>query len=191
MRHIITVFFLLLLAGCHRAGPADASLFIGDSITQNWPLAEVDQRAINAGAAAEASIDMLTRARPQMEALRPRMVHILAGTNDHIDTHKFRSVRRVLALGFSARFNGATTIVIGTIPPLDGQKFPMQQANAQRFNTMLALLAKLSGFTIADYNSAMSLPNGEHRPELFLDGIHPNSEGYKVMSAVLAKALTN
>lgn len=181
---LILVFFIF--AGCQRtAESVGSALFIGDSITANWAVATIVPRAVNSGAAGETSINILKRAVPQMNTMRPDFVHILAGTNDQIDTQTFRSVRQVLGLGYAARSAGASMVVIGTIPPLDAKLFPMQQANASRFNMMLSVLARLSGFKVADYNTAMSLPNGDYRAELFIDGIHPNERGYVVMRAVL------
>lgn len=187
---IAPILLVFIFAGCQRmAEPVGSALFIGDSITHNWDIGKSIPSAVNAGVAGEASIDMQKRAVPQMKTMRPGLVHILAGTNDHIDTHPFRTVRRVLSLGYEARSAGASIIIIGTIPPLDAKLFPMQQANASRYNKLLTVLARLSGFKVADYNTAMSLPNGDYRAELFMDGIHPNERGYAVMRTVLSKVI--
>jgi len=60
-------------------------VFMGDSITENWALADpgfFDGKIVNRGISGQTSPQMLVRFRADVVALRPRIVHILAGTND-------------------------------------------------------------------------------------------------------------
>ena len=60
-------------------------VFMGDSITENWGLADqafFDHGTLNRGISGQTSEQMLVRFRSDVVALRPRIVLILAGTND-------------------------------------------------------------------------------------------------------------
>src|SRR5262249_45953932 len=59
-------------------------VFMGDSITDGWKLAEYfpDKPYINRGISGQTTPQMLIRFRPDVIALKPRAVLILAGTND-------------------------------------------------------------------------------------------------------------
>src|SRR4051812_4305018 len=69
-----------------RKQPPDARrvVFIGDSITDNWRLAESfpGQPYVNRGIAGQTTSQMVVRMFPDVIALKPAAVVILAGTND-------------------------------------------------------------------------------------------------------------
>ena len=124
-----------------------------------------------------------------MQTLRPGLVHILAGTNDPLDSKARRTIGKVLAVAFAAREAGANMVVIGTIPPIEPGRYTLRPPDVRRYNAFLKILAILCGFKVVDYHAAMSGPSGQFRPELFADGIHPNAQGYKVMQQTLVDAL--
>ncbi len=59
-------------------------VFMGDSITDSWKLAEYfsNQPFVNRGISGQTTSQMLLRFRPDVIALKPKVVIILAGTND-------------------------------------------------------------------------------------------------------------
>ena len=60
-------------------------VFMGDSITENWGMADpgfFDNGIVDRGISGQTSEQMLVRFRSDVVALRPRIVLILAGTND-------------------------------------------------------------------------------------------------------------
>ena len=59
-------------------------VFLGDSITDIWPLEQVfpGRPYINRGISGQTTPQMLLRFRPDVIELKPRVVVILAGTND-------------------------------------------------------------------------------------------------------------
>ena len=59
-------------------------VFLGDSITDGWKIAEYfpGKPYINRGISGQTTPQMLIRFRPDVIALKPRVVVILAGTND-------------------------------------------------------------------------------------------------------------
>ncbi len=42
---------------------------------------------------------------------------------------------------------------------------------------------------LADYYAAMATPDGGLKPELTLDGVHPNKAGYAVMKPITQAAI--
>src|ERR1044072_8309241 len=62
----------------------DRVVFMGDSITDSWKLAQYfpDKPYINRGISGQTTPQMLIRFRPDVIALQPKVVVILAGTND-------------------------------------------------------------------------------------------------------------
>src|SRR5687767_1869684 len=60
-------------------------VFMGDSITENWALADptyFGRDRVNRGISGQTTAQMLVRFRADVIALRPKVVHILGGTND-------------------------------------------------------------------------------------------------------------
>jgi lysophospholipase L1-like esterase len=178
-------------------------VFIGDSITRNWitidPAFFAQGRWADRGISAQTSAQMLLRLIPDAIALRPKVIHMMAGTNDiaanpgglAIESYK----ANITAMADLARANGIT-LVIGAIPPAD--RFPwrpvMQPAEDIRMlNRWLAGFASARGLAFIDYHTALATPEGAARDGLTRDGVHPTLDGYRIMAAlaepVLAKAL--
>ena len=70
-----------------KLGPpakGDRVVFMGDSITDSWRLAESfpGKPYVNRGISGQTTSQMLIRFRPDVIALKPKAVVILAGTND-------------------------------------------------------------------------------------------------------------
>ncbi len=107
---------------CRAGGSVDV-VFLGDSITENWLLSDpafFTGGFVNRGIGAQTSAQMLVRFRADVVALHPKVVHILAGTNDVAgnngpiapdDFH--RNIESMVEL---ARANGVR-VVLGSIPP--------------------------------------------------------------------------
>lgn len=178
------ILLLLVLSGC--APPADVpALFVGDSITANWPLADVMPGAVNSAAPAINTAMIRVRLAKQLQLLQPDVVHILGGTNDDIRPPRGRrAIARILRMVDAAQASGAF-VIVGTIPPLDATKF-WQQPYVANFNDDLHAAAVARGACVADYFIAMTI-DGKQNPALFDDGIHPNAAGYRVMRAELEK----
>jgi enterochelin esterase-like enzyme len=98
-------------------------VFMGDSITEGWvrgdPGLFVDG-VIGRGISAQTSPQMLVRFRQDVLALEPRVVHIMAGTNDIAGNTGPATVRdyqnNILAMVDLARANGIAVVLAG-IPP--------------------------------------------------------------------------
>ncbi len=168
-------------------------VMIGDSLTADWPYQ--DQAIVGRGIGGQTSAQILVRFHQDAVALKPEIVHILAGTNDTAGNTGPSSpdmyIANIKAMVDMARANDIE-VVLGTIPP--AAKFPWRprvdpQDWAQRLSRDLRALALENDLILADYHAALTAPDGSIREELFQDGAHPTEAGYARMREVLHEAL--
>lgn len=173
-------------------------VFIGDSITENWvglaPSLFV-AGAVGRGISGQTSPQILVRFYQDVVRLRPKVVHIMIGTNDLAGNTGPNSpemfTNHVAAMVDLAKANGIA-VVIGSILP--AAKFPWKPAlspakQVVALNTWLKDYAKARGAVFADYHSALVNAEGGINPELAPDGIHPNAKGYAVMEPIAKAAI--
>ena len=173
-------------------------VFIGDSITENWVGLDpglFGQTRLGRGIAGQTSPQLLVRFWQDVIALKPRVVHIMVGTNDIAgntgpttpEAYK-NAVRAMVAL---AQANGIV-VILGSIPPAD--KFGWATQHQPKpwiagLNLWLKDFAAERGAIYADYFTPLAGPNGELRPAYGPDGVHPNAAGYAVMRPVAEQAI--
>lgn len=175
-------------------------VFIGDSITENWFMADpgfFSGPIVNRGIGAQTSAQMLLRFRADVVALRPAVVHILAGTNDvagnngPIRPRDFQN--NMESMVEIARANGIR-VVIGSIPPAAAFSWQPAMRPAPRIAALNAWLrdyAARNGLVYVDYHAALRGPEGELRAALGNDGVHPNRDGYAVMRRLAERAVAD
>lgn len=173
-------------------------VFIGDSITEGWvglaPSLFVSG-AVGRGISGQTSPQILVRFYQDVVRLRPKVVHIMIGTNDIAGNTGPSSAEmytnHIAAMVDIARSNGIA-VVIGSILP--AAKFPWkpQMAPAKQvvmLNAWLKDFAKLRGAVFADYHTALVNAEGGMNPDVAPDGIHPNAKGYAVMEPIARAAI--
>lgn len=180
------------------AGTPVRAVFIGDSITELWEPAAPElfrDGVVNRGIGAQTSPQMLVRFYQDVIALRPAVVHIMAGTNDIAGNtgpgrpEDFRN--NIRAMTELAQAHGIQ-VVIGSIPPSSRFYWRPDLAPAPRIAELNAWLRQYAGDRDAgfvDYAAAMTGPDGGLRPELSDDGVHPDAEGYAVMTPLARAAI--
>jgi lysophospholipase L1-like esterase len=180
------------------AGTKVAAVFMGDSITEGWVGKDPDFFAtgnVGRGISAQTTPQMLVRMHADVVGLKPRVVHIMAGTNDiAFNTGPMLpqdTKNNLMAMAEIARANGIR-VVLASIPP--AARYPwrpgLETANAiMELNAWLRGYAKATGAVHADYHGAMSNGRGGMKPGLSTDEVHPTAEGYAVMRPVARKAL--
>ena len=173
------------------AGRWPEVVMIGDSLTMGWP--EQGEAIVARGIGQQSSGQILLRFMPDAMALNPRVVHILAGTNDVAGTTGPVTPEQLgdnlLAMADIARARGMA-VILGTIPPARGLGPGDTGAAIARANARIARLATSQpGVVLANYHAALARPDGSPREELFLDGVHPNAAGYAAMQPVFDRAL--
>lgn len=178
-------------------------VFIGDSITEMWGVAQPDlfsDGVINRGVSGQTSPQILLRFMADVVALKPRVVHLMCGVNDvagntgPTTAEDYRN--NVLAMLDLAQAHGVT-VVLGGLTPVGDMPWAPQIRNARErvaeLNAWLTGLAEARGLTFIDYFSALAAEDRSMRADFTRDGVHPGRTGYAAMrpltDAALAKAL--
>lgn len=182
------------------AAPATARqvVFMGDSITYGWGLADAaffGAGHVNRGISGQTTPQMLARFQADVAALRPRVVHIMAGTNDIAGNTGPTSVQdvrnNIIAMVTLAKANRAA-VVLASIPP--AKSFPWAPGltpadQIREMNAWLKAYARAQGLIYVDYYAVLATPDGGMKPELTFDGVHPDAAGYRVMRPLAEAAL--
>lgn len=176
-------------------------VFFGDSITENWKLAEYfpGRSFINRGISSQTTSQMLLRFRADVVELKPRVVVILAGTNDLAEKTPLERIEaNIASMAELARAGGARVVLASVLPvrdikTLSGRETPnttlRPPAQIATLNDRLKKYSAEKGFVYLDYFSAMADENGMLKSELSADGLHPNANGYDVMKPLADKAI--
>src|SRR5262245_3306485 len=174
-------------------------VFMGDSITDGWKLDEyfAGKPYINRGISAQTTPQMLIRFRPDVMALKPRAVLILAGTNDIAGNTGQMTLEMIednyASMAELAKANRIKVIFASVLPIHDYGKTKASERRPPekilKLNEWLKTYCKANGHIYLDYFSKMVDDTGMLRAELSNDGLHPNAEGYKVMAPLAENAI--
>ncbi len=182
-------------------------IFFGDSITDLWKLEEYfpGKPYINRGIGGQTTPQMLVRFRQDVIDRQPKVVVILAGTNDIAGNTGPMSVEDIetnyASMAELARVHNIRA-VFSSILPVHNYTPKSQEFFAQRapdkiltLNRSLKDYSAANGFVYLDYFSPMVDDKGLLKRELAEDGLHPNQAGYKIMAplaeAAIQKALAS
>lgn len=191
------------------------AVFLGDSITDLW---DDPTRAdeffpgkpyVNRGISGQTAPQMLLRFRQDVIELQPRVVVILAGTNDlgasttlqrptgYPVGHPELLLDSLTTMAELASAHGIR-VVLASIPPVsssprmrDGRTHTELRppARIREVNAWLRAYAARHRHTYLDYHTAMVDERGLLRQDLSNDGLHPNARGYKVMAPLAERAV--
>lgn len=178
-------------------------IFMGDSITDGWNLAQYfpDKSYLNRGISGQTTPQMLVRFRADVIDLKPKVVVILAGTNDiagNTGTMTLEdTTRNLVSMVELARANHIKVILSSVMPVNDRVKnkdgvLIIQTKNRPNekitaMNDWIRKYAAHNNLIYLDYYSAMADAQGSLKDGISYDGLHPNADGYKIMQ-ILAKA---
>lgn len=176
-------------------------VFLGDSITDRWRLNEYfpERDYVNRGISGQVSGEMLGRMKPDVIALRPAAMVVLAGTNDLYRGVPLRTIENNLEMiGELAEHNRIRLVLASVLPVSDyhrdadpsyertGKRPPARIAELNRW---MENLCRARGYVYADYHAAMVDGAGRLKAELADDGLHPNAAGYRVMGPIAEAAI--
>ena len=181
------------------AGSPVEAVFIGDSITEFWALAEPDffsAGIVGRGIGGQTSAQILVRFMPDVIALKPKVVHLLCGGNDLAGNTGPSTPRdyqnNVLAMATLAQANGVK-MILGSITPASHFAWAPHIGDPRprlaELNAWLKALARERGLIWVDYHSALQAADGSLPSRLSPDGVHPNLDGYAVMGPIARSAL--
>jgi lysophospholipase L1-like esterase len=173
-------------------------VFMGDSITEGWSQkipALFSQGRVNRGISGQTTPQMLVRFRADVIELKPRVVHIMAGTND-IAGNTGPSTPEMMQANLMSMVEVAQAhkiaVILASIPP--ASRFPWRPGleTAEKIAAMNAWLkgyAAGRGIVHADYYAAMATESGGMKPGLANDEVHPTAQGYEVMNPIAETAI--
>jgi len=176
-------------------------VFIGDSITDYWKLADyfAGKPYVNRGIDGQSTPQMLVRFRQDVIELHPAVLVVLAGTNDVAGvtgpTRNEDIEANYASMAELARLH-RIRVVFASLLPVNNYTADAKESFALRpRERILALNAWLkdycakNGLVYLDYFSAMVDDQGMLKRELSDEGLHPNAAGYKVMAPLAKKAI--
>lgn len=186
--------------GLARPAPGeDRVVFMGNSITESWapyfPTMFPGKPYIGRGISGQTTPQMLLRFRQDVIALEPKVVVILAGTNDIAGNTGPATLEMIqgnlTSMAELARANGIRVVLASVLPAYRYRWRP----DARPAETIAALnrwmkqYARDNGIVYLDYHSAMADGRLGLRSELSADGVHPNEAGYSLMAPLTEAAI--
>ena len=202
-------------ANAQLAPPANGEkrvVFMGDSITDAWAQPRFGgffpgKPYVDRGISGQTTPQMLVRFRPDVLALQPKVVVILAGTNDIAGNTGPMTVEEIegnlQSMAELAEANGIRVVIASVMPVSDYGRdnagHPLNMTTGRPPASILVLNAWIKKYVeehheiYLDYFAAMVDDKGFLKADLSEDGLHPNLAGYQVMAplaeAAIAKAL--
>jgi len=176
-------------------------VFFGDSITDIWHLDQYfpGKPYVNRGIGGQTTPQMLVRFRQDVIDLHPKVVVILAGTNDIAgNTGPMRNEdieANLASMAELARVHGIRVVFSSVLPVHNyterAKDFFAQRPTARilELNTWLKDYCARNGVVYLDYFSALVDDKGLLKKELADDGLHPNDAGYKIMAPLAEGAI--
>ncbi len=205
-----------------QAVPAGRVVFMGDSITDFWNLEQYfpGQPYVNRGIGGQTTPQMLVRMYPDVLALKPQVMVVLAGTNDiarNTGPETAEMIQHnIMAMTELAQHHGIKVVLCAVLPVSDypflrsqnappaaagpgGRGGPPRAAakmtdshpaaDILRLNAWMKDYATKVGAQYADYYTATVDERGWLKDAISTDGLHPNAEGYKLMTGIVADAI--
>jgi lysophospholipase L1-like esterase len=177
-------------------------IFFGDSITAIWKLDQSfpDKGYINRGIGGQTTSQMVLRYRQDVLNLHPKVVVILAGTNDIAGNTGAIAVKDIEnnfeTLAELAQLQ-KVHVIFSSLTPVNnytGRAKPL--FNDRPIPKILELNQWLKQYSAAhkgvsylDYYDAMVDKNGMMPEEMAVDGLHPNQKGFAVMAPLAETAI--
>ncbi len=175
-------------------------VFLGDEITERWGTGNEKffpgKPYFNRGIAHQTTPQMLVRFRQDVISLKPKVVVILAGSNDlgglagpitqNVAAENFMSMAEL------AKAHGIRVVLASVTPVCNctGQNWPARRTVGKilGLNEWLKSYAEEAGAVYLDYYSALVQGRAMNR-NFTVDGLVPNEEGYRLMAPLAEKAI--
>ena len=183
-------------------------VFMGDSITDAWVQPRFGgffpgKPYIGRGISGQTTPQMLLRSRADVIAIQPKVVVILAGTNDIAGNTGPIALEEtegnLASMAELARANGIRVVLSSVLPvsnygrDRDGNPLDMRTKRPPEkileLNAWIKKYAAVNDHSYLNYFSAMVDEHGLLKKELSEDGLHPNAAGYAVMAPLAEKAI--
>ena len=174
-------------------------VLMGNSITEGWtnfyPEYFKNKDIINRGISGQTTPQMLIRFKPDVIDLNPDIVVILAGINDIAENTGPSSIKmitdNITSMAKLAKSHNINVILSSILPAYD---FPWRTKikphyKILKINETLQEYAIKNGHVYLDYFSTLHDGNNGLIKKYGIDPVHPNKDGYIVMSKLLDQAI--
>jgi lysophospholipase L1-like esterase len=191
-----------------RAKSEARVVFMGDSITDSWDDPKYGgffpgKPYLDRGISGQTTPQMLFRFRGDVIALQPKVVVILAGTNDIAGNTGPMTLDMIkdnlMSMVELARAHKIRVVLSSVLPISDYEKNRDGQPivrSKQRppdqivsLNQWMTQYAATNGAVYLDYYTPMADEQGFLKEELSEDGLHPNQKGYDLMAPLAERAI--
>lgn len=173
-------------------------VFMGDSITQGWatqPFLASGPDLVGRGISGQTAPQMVVRFRTDVVDLMPRVVHIMAGTNDvagNTGAESDAEIQNYIADMVELAQAHHIGVVLASIPP--AADFPWRPTpgvvdRIKGLNGWIKVYAASHHAVYADYWPVLATSAGAMKPEYSKDGVHPNADGYAAMAPIARAAV--
>ncbi len=177
------------------------ALFLGNSITEGWQNSDsaffFKNNYIGRGISGQVTSQMLVRFRADVINLKPKVVVILAGTNDIAQNNGYITIlhifENIVSMSELAKINKIKVVLCSVLP---AHHYPWREG-VESIRLIKELNKKISGYAkknkipYADYYKVMVDTRIGLDPKYQKDEVHPNLAGYKVMEKVIQNILNN
>jgi lysophospholipase L1-like esterase len=183
-------------------------VFMGDSITDIWAQPQFGgffpgKPYIDRGISGQTTPQMFIRFRPDVIALQPKVVVILAGTNDLAGNTGPMTVEQIednlTSMSELAHVHKIHVVLASVLPvsnyghdrngnPVD-MRIKRQPEKILELNRWIKKYAGDHGDVFLDYFSASVDDHGLLKPDISEDGLHPNAKGYAIMGPLAEQAI--
>ncbi len=174
-------------------------VFMGNSITIGWSGGQPEffkgKPYINRGISGQTTPQMLLRFRQDVIALQPKVVVILAGTNDIAGNTGPISLEQIMdnlkSMTELAKSNNIAVVLSSLLPAEDYAWRPGLKPNEKipALNKMIRSYATEAGVVYLDYFSALVNERNGMDKQLAEDGVHPTKKGYELMAPLAEEAI--
>ena len=175
-------------------------VFMGNSITEAWA-PQFDslfpgKPYIGRGISGQTTPQMLVRFRQDVIALKPSVVVLLGGTNDiagNTGPSTLEMIEDNLAsMADVARANGVRVVLVSVLPAAD---YPWRRGldpgpKIVALNAWIKSYAARVGVVYLDLHTPMADEHNGMKADLSSDGVHPNLAGYRLMSPLTERAIS-
>ena len=175
------------------------AVLMGNSITDAWAKKRPEFFAANnfvgRGISGQVTSQMLCRFQADVIALRPKIVIIMAGTNDIARNNGYIAHEHILqnlqSMCELAKYHHIRPILCSVLPAAGFRWRPelTPAEDIKRLNQMIKAYAKANKIKYIDYYSALVDERGGLPEESAADGVHPNNDCYQIMEQILLKNL--
>jgi lysophospholipase L1-like esterase len=174
---------------------------MGNSITEYWKFWDREFFAqnksfVNRGISGQTTPQMLVRFRNDVINLNPSIVVILAGTNDIAGNTGPTTLENIfgniVSMAELAKANNIKVILCSVLPVYEYPWSPGLEpaGKIMKLNTMLLTYAQKNKLEYVDFHTPMADERNGLKADYSSDGVHPNLKGYKIMDALVEKAIT-